>query len=71
MTRAAEEVRKVRLRALHLHQQYRSGRYEAWAGLINVFRPLFKELSPQIYNLLKPASQKEYERWIDKHPKIK
>ena len=23
MTRATEEVRKVRLRALHLHQQYR------------------------------------------------
>ena len=65
MTRATEEVRKVRLRALHLHQQYRWYRYERWEAQISNFslRPLFKELSPQIFNLLKTASQKEYERY--------
>ena len=70
MTRATEEVRKVRLRALHLHQQYRWYRHETGERLtVLLNRPLFKDLSPQIFNLLKTASQKEYERYQLKNVK--
>jgi len=42
----SDDVRRVRLKALQLHHQY---------------RPLFSELSPQLWNLLKEPSKLEYE----------
>ena len=69
MSRDGNEVRKVRLRALHLHQQYRLHFKCTYCTVMNIlnsinmfFRPLFSELSPQLWNLLKPASRKEYEK---------
>ena len=57
-----EGLDEVRSRALHLDQVSRLVNIRTAISEISMFRPLFTELSPDIWNILSPTSQMEYER---------